>query len=119
MSADGEPRIFILDVVAGNGIPFRALAIPRSVEGPNRHRAPAGRDHALVEFYDRRFPIDGEHGQFTVGYYDVDTILGRDEYGHATGGLCLNGDVPAWSLDEVTMSFVRAWLGALADGGWL
>lgn len=111
--------MFFLDVTAANGIPFRALAIPRSVEGPNRHRAPAGRDHALVEFYDRRFPIDGEHGQFTGGYYNVDTVLGRDGFGRGDGGLCLHGGVPDWSLDEVTMSAVREWVAALADGGRL
>lgn len=111
--------MFILDVVADSGIPFRVLAIPRSVEGPNRHRAPAGRDHTLVEFYDRRFLIDGEHGQFTGGGYYVDTILGRDGFGRGEGGLCLDGGIPAWSIDEVTMSFVREWLAALADGGRL
>jgi hypothetical protein len=113
------PDVFILDVTADNGVPFRVLAIPRHAEGPNRHRVPAGRDHAIVEFYDRRFLIDGEHGQFTGGYYDVDTLLGRDEYGRASGGLSLHGGVPTWTVDEASMFLVRAWLTMLADGGRL
>lgn len=113
------PSLFVLDVTADSGVPFRVLAIPCRTEGPNRHRAPAGRDHAIVEFYDRRYLIDGEHGQFTGGYYDVDTILGRDEYGRADGGLCLHGGVPDWTLDDASMDLVRSWLALLADGGRL
>lgn len=119
MSKPIDPDLFILDVVAANGIPFRLLAIPARTEGPNRHRAPAGRDHATVEFYDRRYPIDGAHGQFTGGYYDVDTLLGRDEYGRADGGLVLAGDVAAWSVDAESMDAVRTWLTILVDSGYL
>lgn len=114
-----NPGLFVLDVTADNGVPFRVLAIAARAEGPNRHRAPAGRPHALVEFYDRRFLIDGEHGQFTGGYYRVDTFLGRDEYGHAAGALCLHGGVAAWLVDEASVALVREWVAGLADGGHL
>jgi len=115
------PGMFVLDVTARNGVPFRALAIARGTEGPNPYRAPTDHKHAIVEFYDRRYPIDGEHGQFTGGYYHVDTVLGRDEYarGGDRGGLDLNGSVKAWTVDAESMYVVRAWLTLLADGGHL
>jgi hypothetical protein len=111
------PGMFVLDVVADNGVPFRALAISRATEGPNKYRAPADRDDPIVEFYDRRYLIDGEHGQFTGGYYNTDTLLGRTEFG--SGGLDLHGGVDAWTVDEASMDVVRAWLALLVDGGRL
>lgn len=113
------PGMFVLDFVAVTGIPFRVLAIPAGVAGPNPHRVPADNTHPIVEFYDRRFPIDGEHGQFTGGYYDADTLLGRDGFGRADGGLCLHGGVPNWGVDKASMDLVRSWLTLLVDGGWL
>ena len=57
----------------------------------------------MVEFYDSRFTqgADGDRGQFVSRYY-VDTLLERD-----TGGLCLDGGVPAWTVSADDMKTVR------------
>lgn len=120
-----RPTYHVLDVQAANGVPFRVLAIPASQQGPNKHRVPAGRGHAVAEFYDRRFTPEEryqqapEHGQFTGAYYDVATLLGRDAYsGGRIGtqcGLHLVGDVPDWKLDREAAALVATWLESLAD----
>jgi len=74
-----------------------------------------GRDHwavhrepePLVEFYDaRQDPTQfGPRGQFVSRYY-AHTLLQR-EYPQ---GLCLDGDVPQWSVSTTGMRLVKAWL---------
>lgn len=60
----------------------------------------------MVEFYDSRFKqgSDGARGQFVSRYY-IDTLLERD-----TGGLCLDGGVPAWTVSAPDMAIVRNFL---------
>lgn len=65
-------------------------------------------DKPLVEFYDNRYPHT-EDGQFISRYY-VETILGTDRYGRGTGGLCLDGGVPSWTVSEQDMDTVREYL---------
>lgn len=115
----------ILDITSDAGTPFRVLAIPASDAGPNAYRAPTGRDHALVEFYDRRHDHEAGLGQFTGGYYDLRTLLGRDG-GYASGpigadgvGLNLAGSVPAWSVDAEACRLIRDWLIELDARGLL
>lgn len=115
-----------LDVTGSNGTPFRVLAIPASTEGPNRHRAPAGRDYAIVEFYDRRYQHEPEvGGQFTGGYYDIRTLLDRPG-GYGNGvigaggrGLALDGGIPAWTVDGQACLVIRDWLLLLDERGLL
>lgn len=57
----------------------------------------------LVEFYDARYPHT-EYGQFVSRYY-ASTLSERD-----TGGLCLDGGVPEWSVTEADMHLVRKWV---------
>ena len=64
----------------------------------------------LVEFYDTRYPHT-EFGQFVSRYY-VEIILGTDRYGRGTGGLCLDGGVPSWTVSPRDMNTVRAYLQA-------
>lgn len=74
-------------------------------------------DAPLVEFYDVTYADDttpgeaghGPLGQF-VSRYAVATLLGRDGYGSATGGLNLDGGVPVWTVDASSMDAVREWL---------
>lgn len=114
------PVLYAMDFMAANGVPFRVLAIAVGAEGPNKYRAPAtDRTDPIVEFYDRIGAVGGKHGQFTGGYYDADTLLGRDGYGHADGGLNLYGGVDDWTVDADSMDLVRAWLTRLVDGGYL
>jgi hypothetical protein len=117
--------IHTLDIEAANGTLFRALAIPSSIEGPNRHSAPAGRDDATVEFYDRRQndPHFGEHGQY-VASYNLRTLLGLpggygDRIGEGGVGLALHGGISAWTLDGRSAAVVADWLGLLYERGAL
>lgn len=108
-----------LDITAANGTPFTVVYIPAGVAGPNPARTPASNTRSTVEFYDARHP-HSEHGQFTGGYYYVETILGTDEHarpGAGQGGLCLDGgNASVWSLDAASMDVVRTWLRALETG---
>jgi hypothetical protein len=112
VSADTEnadTSTSLLDIVAGNGVPFRVLYLPAGTEGPNVHRHPATSDKATVEFYDRRFEHAAGLGQFVSNYF-VATVLGTDGYGHSEGGINLAGDVDDWTVDAAAMRVVRAWL---------
>lgn len=117
--------IHTLDVTGLNGTPFRVLAIPASVQGPNKHRAPAGRGHAIVEFYDRRHNHEPEIGGQFTGYYDIRTLLGRPggygdgRIGEGHYGLNLQGGVPAWTLDAEGCALVAGWLEQLDERGLL
>ncbi|WP_431881858.1 hypothetical protein [Micromonospora chalcea] len=107
------PEVHVMDVQTAYGIPLRVLAVPAGVAGPNRFRAPADRAYALVEFYDRRYPRCGAHGQFTGAYYDVPSVLDTRD------GLNLHGGVQSWTVDAETMGAVRRWLSDLLDSGAL
>lgn len=63
----------------------------------------------MVEFYDSRYPFT-ERGQFVSRYYVEDLMLDREE-DPQTGGLNLDGGVPAWAIDATTMHKVRGWIG--------
>jgi hypothetical protein len=113
--------LYVLDVVSG-WVPFRVLVVPASQEGPNKYRAPADRDHAVVEFYDRRHDHESELGQF-VSCYDLRTLLNRPG-GNGTGrlaetGLNLDGGVRDWTVDAGAMRVVLAWLEMLDARGAL
>lgn len=69
-------------------------------------------DRFGVEFFDTRYPHT-EFGQFTGGRYYLDTLVD----GGNTGGLCLDGGTPAWSIDKAAMDIVRAWLREVRDHG--
>ena len=64
------------------------------------------RGQPLVEFYDTRYDHAAwkGRGQFVQSYY-VETLLDR-----STGGLCLMGGVPEWSLSGEDMKIVREFL---------
>lgn len=86
----------VLDIMASNGVPFRAVV-----------------DANMVEFFDRRY-IEGftPDGQFVSRYY-VDTLIGDRimpgfERGHR--GLDLHGGIPDWTIDANTMDIVLSWL---------
>lgn len=66
-------------------------------------------DADMVEFYDQTHMFT-PYGQFVSRYY-VDTLLGRDGLGGATGGLILDGGVEAWRISPEGMAQVREWVG--------
>lgn len=83
-----------LDMIARNGVPFRAVI---------------NDEDGTVAFYDRRHPHT-EHGQFTGGRYFISTLLDEDVYGPGPAGLNLYGGVDDWSLDAKTYALVLDWL---------
>lgn len=91
-----------LDVENGNGITFRVVLL---LDGQciNYPAASEITRRPLVEFYDSRFPHTPD-GQFVSRYY-LDTLLSGRET-----GLDLQGDVPAWAIDDAGMNVVRHWL---------
>ena len=101
--------IYRLDI---NGVagPIRVLYIPANEKNPNCE--PRTTTKATVEFYDLRYPHTPD-GQFTGGYYYVDTIMGRDGYSNASGGLDLMGNVSDWKVDARWMGIVRDWISYL------
>jgi len=102
-----------LDVTAANGVPFRVVLLldGKSTNFPasNRWRGKL----PLVEFYDARYRnVRGftPDGQFVSRYY-LETLLSVDP-GHERSrrGLDLEGGVPDWTIDAITMRTVAAWL---------
>ena len=58
----------------------------------------------IIEFY------SAETNQF-VSSYEVDTFMGRDRWGNGYGsGICLQGDVPAWTLSAYDADQIRDWV---------
>lgn len=102
-----------LRVVAANGIPFHV----RIVKIGDKY----GRDHCLtfddfrylvmVEFYDARYDFKSGcgWGQFVSRYF-ASTIM--EDY-HVHRGICLDGGIPAWSIDADTFKLVRDWIASL------
>jgi len=102
-------------VTAEHGVPFTAVYVPAGGAYGATDSLIAIVD--LVEFYDARYALVndfGEAGQF-VNRYNADTMLGRDSWRSATGGINLNGGVPDWEIDAATMTEVRDWLTAVVD----
>lgn len=64
---------------------------------------------SIVQFYDnsQSKEVFGEDGQFVSSYY-LQTLLE-----HKGGGLCLDGGVPAWTVNAEDYSLVRKYLKAL------
>ena len=80
----------------------------------------------LVEFYDLRYPFapimigkDGElKGQFISRYY-AETLL-MDAKRLERFGLCLDGGIPGWNVDDESMNAVLGWIQVyLEHRNWL
>lgn len=91
------------DFVAENGVPFRCRIVRKGMAYGRDFCLTHDKHEPLVEFYDRRYPHT-THGQF-VSRYSMETLIasGADVQER---GLCLQGDVPDWALDPVTMTVV-------------
>ena len=80
-----------------------------------------GNGEPMVEFWDLSNSFDqvdpevvSVRGQFTGGRYGVDTLLGLNQWGSGSGGLCLDGgNADVWSIDAKTMQVVRAWVNGV------
>ena len=99
-----------------NGRPW-AACIVRKGDRYGLNDCLTNEGHTLVEFYDRQyaggkskwgheFPAEG---QFVARYY-ASTLDGH------RGALCLDGRIPAWTVDGDSMSRVLAWVAAQLGG---
>lgn len=103
----------ILTVTTDKGRPF-TVKIIRKGEAYGRDDCLTHDDEQdfgnMVEFYDASqdpAKFDAE-GQFVSRYY-ISTIM---EGVYADQGLCLDGGIPVWAIDRVTMREVRNFLFA-------
>lgn len=90
------------------GTYFRVIYLPANEPSPNCEARCEKR--ATVEFYDRRYAHTPD-GQFTGGSYHAETLL-YDWHTKkpGTGGLILQGHVPAWNVSGPSMNLVRSWI---------
>lgn len=97
---DDEKKVF---AVESNGIQFNVrIVAPGDQYGRNDVLTNESSEE-MVEFYDTRYQHT-ELGQFVSRYY-ASTLRERENR-----GLCLDGGVPAWNLDEKAFGAVRDWL---------
>jgi hypothetical protein len=97
-----------MDVVAENGIPFRAVVL---TDGKSENFVTKSMgDRSMIEFYDLRF-MHTPDGQFTGGRYYLESVLDQGR------GLIFDGGVPAWQIDSRTWDTIRKWLSFLVDRG--
>lgn len=97
-----KPTEHVIDVIAKNGVPFRAVY---GVRTNNRGYVAS---YPTISFYDRRYPMD-THGQFISDYMSDDFLT------HGPYGLDLAGEVDAWTLDRGTVDFLYVWLRTILN----
>lgn len=75
----------------------------------NNYRGSEWTTMPIIEFYSL------DTNQFVSSYY-VDTFIGRDQYGSGYGhGLCLQGDVPRWTIEAEDADVIRVWCEHVVD----
>jgi hypothetical protein len=94
---------FRIDVLAENGVPFRAVFLPFS---QSDSLGIMGTGKPMVEFYDLRY-MHTPDGRFTGARYNVDGLL---ENRKPFNGLILDDDVESWRIDGDTMEMIARWL---------
>lgn len=92
---------YIIDIIAANGVPFRAVYGYREYRDGSLSKTP------VMTFYDRRSQEFDMHGQF-VADYDSDTFLSHGSY-----ALDLYGPVASWILDFHSVSLIQTWLARI------
>jgi hypothetical protein len=87
-------KIKVTEVTTTRDITFAVVLVPPGAAYGREDCLTNDSGKTMVEFYDIRYPHT-EHGQFVTRYY-VSTLL---EDRSRSRGLCLDGGIPAWSLD--------------------
>ncbi|AXH49350.1 hypothetical protein HWB76_gp050 [Streptomyces phage Blueeyedbeauty] len=98
---------FRIDVLAENGVPFRAVFFPF---GKSENYPAVDTGEAMVEFYDYRYAKGGRFtpdGQFTGARYNLSDLL---EDRKPFTGLILDGGVESWRIDGDTFEMIVRWL---------
>ena len=104
---------FLMDVIAENGVPFRAVFIPAGGKSSNFNLGEITKP--MVEFYDRRYKHTPD-GQFTGARYYVDTLMEDSGwYPGKVGGLNLHGGVSDYSLGQEEYTEILDWMETLLD----
>lgn len=95
-----QPTEHVIDVIAANGVPFRA------VYGKRTNNRGYAASYPTIAFYDRRYPMD-VHGQF-ISDYMSDDILSHGAY-----ALNLDRCAASWTLDLYHVKQVQSWLSSI------
>jgi len=102
---------FITVTNQNNGIHFHVRLVKQGEKYGLERCLTHDKTDPLVEFYDARYVKGFEPlGQFVSRYY-LSTLLERNnDY-----GLCLDGGVPNWYVDEEAMKQVYEWLDWISE----
>lgn len=95
---------FRMDVLAENGVPFRAVFLPF---GESENFPAVNTGQPMVEFYDKRYVNHTPDGQFTGARYNLSDLL---EDRRPFSGLVLDGGVDSWRIDGDTFEMIARWL---------
>lgn len=102
-----------MDVIAANGVPFRAVLLTDGVSENYGKLNDNGKPE--IEFYDRRYGHTPD-GQFTGARYYTETLLeDLGWYPGKVGGLNLHGGVDDWTLDAEVYDQILDWLVTSLD----
>lgn len=66
-------------------------------------------DDPLVEFYSTKFQPEG----YFISRYALSTLRGKSQYSNGQfrrAGLCLQGDMPEYNVDQCAAEMVSRWL---------
>lgn len=106
-------NVFKMDILAENGIRFRAVLLVDGVSENYGKLNDSG--DAEIEFYDTRYPHTSD-GQFTGARYYAKTLLNdRGWYPNKPRGLNLHGGIEAYTLDEDSFEVVLNWMTTILD----
>jgi hypothetical protein len=103
-----------ITVINARGIPFTVKLVRQGEAYGLLKQLTHNHPDPMVEFYDQRHagPDFDPEGQFVSRYY-LRTLRGLPGgYGHDIRytGLCLQGDIPAWNIDQPAAEMVMRWL---------
>ncbi|WNN94805.1 hypothetical protein SEA_PHREDRICK_252 [Streptomyces phage Phredrick] len=102
-----------MDVIAANGVPFRAVLLTDGVSENYGKLNDNGKPE--IEFYDMRDKHTSD-GQFTGARYYTETLLeDRGWYPGKVGGLNLHGGVDDWTLDDEVYQQILDWVVTSLD----
>lgn len=111
-----DPEVFTLDLIGGNGTPFRFMFWPKE------HQAT---EEGTIRYYDRRYILTegepgyginhtNENGQSCGGPLLVSSFTNAYNYGFGSGIRGWN-EVDAWDIDRHTVALVGNWIASILE----
>lgn len=118
MNKQADPEVFTLDVIGGNGTPFRFMFWPKEDQATEK---------GTVRYYDRRYTLTegepgyginhtNEHGQACGGPLLVSSFTNAHSSGFSSGIRGWHG-VDAWDIDRQTVKLVGGWIHSILEAG--